>query len=175
MEQGLVPSAPVVDSRWGRWVVAAKALGENPPVLLRPFTAAGSRLYHALKARWRSKAGLAAAVVIRDLPAAMQPSATAIGRLYLKNTGRQPWYAGRGAAEPQTVLRVYVDGRRQQEVRLRHEVGPSLRGHFAFELTAPSECGPHWLRFDLVAVNAPLPGRPVLPLLRTKLMVEGRP
>lgn len=98
-----------------------------------------------------------ARAIVQDVPRALAPGASAVCRLYLENAGPTPWRCD------DTGLAVHLDGQRQHVVRLRDDVAPGGRGHFVFELTAPSAPGPHALDFSLVdpgeAGLAPFPLR----------------
>lgn len=132
--------------------------------------AAARRLTRLFKGR-REEGLLQANILSQDLPALLTPSATAICRLYLENTGRQTWYARKASERPPVVLRVLVDNQLQHEVRPRLNVAPHGRCHFIFELKAPHQRGVHYLEIDLG--ETPFTRTRPLSLLRTVLMVEG--
>jgi hypothetical protein len=135
------------------------------PSLLRLCAVASYWLFHR---RW------SADVLTRDLPSLIQPDAKAVCRLFLANTGRQPWYADGDRERARAVLRVYLDDELQQEVRLRQRVDPSQHGHFSFELRAPQKRGAYRLRLDLAEETAPLSRKSTLCLLSTELLVKDQ-
>jgi hypothetical protein len=184
-EQGLAPPPPCG--------TAGEALIEALPTVLRPGAAAVHRQYRALKARlpglfrpcalastwlhyyWKLRdRRWSANVVTRDLPAVIRPGAKAVCRLFMENTGRQPWYTNGDMGRPRAVLRVYLDGELQQEVHPRHRVDPKQRGHFSFELKAPQRHGSYRLRLDLIEETTPPSRRSMLHLLEARLLVEDR-
>jgi predicted aldo/keto reductase-like oxidoreductase len=176
-------------------LAVANGVPPGVPVLPPPPTKAVRRLYRALKARVPvvglvgaavrrlsrvvkvrrpSENGLQANILIQDLPTLLAPGATAVCRLYLENTGRQTWYMGEASEAPRPVLRVYLGGRLQHEVRPRLAVAPHGRGHFVFELKAPHQRGAHRLELDLVVDGAPPSLGATPPVLRTELVVQDR-
>jgi predicted aldo/keto reductase-like oxidoreductase len=174
-ERDLIPSPTFVSP--------GDALVGALPSELRPCAATVLRYYRAMKTRfpsllrtctvvtnWLFYRNWSAHVLTRVLPAVIQPGAKAVCRLFLENTGRQPWYADGGIAK--VVLRVYLNGDLEQEVRLRQRVDPRQRGHFSFELKAPQRRGTYRLRLYLVEETTPLSRKSRLHLLSTKLLVK---
>jgi predicted aldo/keto reductase-like oxidoreductase len=179
-EQDLVPSNSWLTT--GEALVGAVPTGLRPcaaavhryyrvlkahfPLLLRPFAVASAWLFHRRRnRRW------SAHVLTRDLPAVIQPGVKAVCRLFLENTGRQPWYTDEDGS---TVLRVYLEGELQQEVRLRQRVDPNQRGHFSFELKAPQRHGSYRLSLDLIDNITPKSCKSTFRLLCTTLLVKDQ-
>jgi hypothetical protein len=178
-EQDLVPSP----TRFS----AGEALVGAMPTAIRPSAAAFLQYYRVLKARfpsllrpcavasyWLFYRRWSAQVLTRDLPSVIQPDTKAACRLFLENTGRQPWYADGDRERARAVLRVYLDDDLQQEVRLRQRVNPRQRGHFSFELKAPQRRGAYRLRLDLAEETPPLSRKSALRLLSTELLVKDQ-
>jgi hypothetical protein len=93
-------------------------------------------------------------MILSDIPTAIRPDALATCRLYLENTGQRPWHAGGGEGKPRTTLFVYLGGELQQVAGLRTDVHPGERGHFVFEVPAPSSHASLRLRLDLVETRS---------------------
>ncbi len=109
---------------------------------------------HAIQRRVRSVGGYGARIIMSDIPTAIRPDALATCRLYLENIGRHPWHGGGGGGKPRTSLFVYLGGELQQVASLRTDVHPGERGHFVFEVPAPSAHAPLRLRLDLVETRS---------------------
>lgn len=132
----------------------------------------------AMQHRVENDGGYGAAIIIRDIPATLRRGDPATCRLYLENTGKQPWYAKSGGGRRRTALLVHLDAELQQIANLRFDVHPGERGHFVFELPFParrpsSESSPRVARFDLIEIN---PGNAVLQtlhLLQTNITVAA--
>jgi ferredoxin len=97
--------------------------------------------------------GYGATIIIQDIPTSFRLGGHTTCRLYLENTGQQPWYATADEGRRRTALFVYLDGELQQSAGLRHDVHTGERGHFVFELAAPATVSPRVARLDLVEVN----------------------
>jgi hypothetical protein len=92
---------------------------------------------------------LGARVVMLDIPSEMMPGDTAVCRVHLENAGSSSWLHDE-AAESGVTLSAYVNGSRVATSRPRGDVHAGERGHFVFELTAPSK-GEHFrLRLKLL-------------------------
>jgi glutamate-1-semialdehyde aminotransferase/predicted aldo/keto reductase-like oxidoreductase len=116
-----------------------------------------------------------ARIVIRDIPATLEPGAAAVCRLYLENTGQRPWYATPARDHRATVLMVSVAGGPRQTVRLRDDVPPGRRGHFVFELNAPAAAGLHEVSLDLAEEGPSAIPPSTFSLIPMKITVDERP
>lgn len=125
-----------------------------------------------LQRRAQNHEGYGAKVVTRDIPKAIKPGGLATCRLYLENTGQQPWYAGDAAAGRRTALFVYLDDELQQIAGLRFDVHPGERGHFVFEFPAPPPLGAHTARFELVETHSMNTVLQAIHLFRVEIMVS---
>lgn len=96
-----------------------------------------------------------ATVVSRDLPSLLAPGGLGFCRLYLQNAGGATWWRP-GAREGQAGVKlgVWLDGRLEQWVPLRHDVEPGARAHFVFVLRAPLEPGRRTLELALADGDA---------------------
>jgi len=101
------------------------------------------------KQDWATGRPFAFKVLSMEAPSSMDPGEEAHVRLHVRNIGAQPWLRAPEGGRSPVALAVFLDGRRVETVRLRHDVWPAGSCHFAFALPAPAGNGAHELRMEL--------------------------
>lgn len=115
-----------------------------------------------------------------EVPKSLPANETGVCRLWLQNPGPRWWRFNVASAEEardKAVVGVFNEKKRLALIPLRHDVGPSMQIHVAFELRAPAKEGSHMLRFYLMeSARRGLPEDATLVLTR-QLLVEksGKP
>ena len=100
----------------------------------------------------------AAVMLVCDIPTEVRPGERPVCRLHLENTGRRAWLPVGTWRQRATRLRVFVNGVRATEARLRQHVYPGGRGHFVFELPVPQSAKSLHLRLALYPRRSPKAG-----------------
>lgn len=89
------------------------------------------------------------AIILKDVPKTLAPGNKAVIRIYVQNIGTGTWYAEKNTDHSFVCLAVYLEDELVQIVRLRFDVTPGKKTHFAYEIKAPDRQGPCRLKMDL--------------------------
>ena len=83
----------------------------------------------------------------------LAPGARATCRLWWENAGSRTWVATRPLAGTAGLRLEVRFGAQRQFVPLRHDVEPTTRTHFAFDIVAPQASSEQVLKVYLSSVN----------------------
>jgi predicted aldo/keto reductase-like oxidoreductase len=108
-------------------------------------------------------------VVSREVPPHLNRGQVGIVRLYVHNAGEETW------TPSSMVLAVVEAGKLDQQIRLRHDVEPGMRTHFAFELKSFQMAGEHTLHFCLMSPSEGIISADATEILTTVLSVTDEP
>lgn len=103
---------------------------------------------HPSKAAW-----FGARLITRELPSTIVPGRAHACRLFVENTGLQPWHPSPSLHSRAARLLIRVNGSDTEAIPLRHRVFSGQRCHFVFELVAPPDCPALRLELRLVRTN----------------------
>ena len=102
---------------------------------------------------WATGQLYSAKVLSRELPTQLKSGERTTIRLHIRNKGARIWNHRAENREPLVSLRVFLDERLLETVRLRQSVLPTADCHFAFELHTPMPAGSHRLVMKLIATD----------------------